>query len=101
MKSVWKNDRRDVFGYLITYTFKITFEKSNKYYFFCAQHFEYKLILHCFDNVLFYMFSAKLKHTIKQKILPDKTGEKNVVSDLTISAKQYPKIVSLEKKKFQ
>ena len=46
------------------------------------------------------MFSATLKHTIK-KILPDKTGEKNVVSDLAISAQKYPKIVTQEEKKFQ
>ena len=46
------------------------------------------------------MFSATLKHTIKKK-LPDKTGEKNFVSDLAISAQKYPKIVTQEKKKFQ
>ena len=59
-------------------------------------------MLHRFDNVLFYMFSATLKHTIKtKKILPDKTGEKNVLSDLAISAQKYPKIVTQEEKKFQ
>ena len=48
------------------------------------------------------MFSATLKHTIKtKKILPDKTGEKNVLSDLAISAQKYPKIVTQEEKKFQ
>ena len=48
------------------------------------------------------MFSATLKHTIKaKKILPDKTGEKNVSSDLAISAQKYPKIVTQEEKKFQ
>ena len=46
------------------------------------------------------MFSATLKHTIK-KIFPDKTGEKNALSDLAISAQKYPKIVTQEEKKFQ
>ena len=36
-----------------------------------------------------------------KKILPDKTGEKNVLSDLAISAQKYPKIVTQEEKKFQ
>ena len=48
------------------------------------------------------MFSATLKHTIKtKKILPDNNGEKNVSSDLAISAQKYPKIVTQEEKKFQ
>ena len=34
-------------------------------------------------------------------MLPHKTGEKNVVSDLVISAHKYPKSVTQEKKKFQ
>ena len=82
-------------------------------------------ILHCFDNVLCYMFSATLKHTIKQKYYHtklekrmlcqiwqfqlnrykncslDKTGEGNVVSDLAISPQKYPKIDTQEKEKFQ
>ena len=44
------------------------------------------------------MFSATLKHTIK-KILPGKTGENNVMSDLAISALKYPKIVTQEEQK--
>ena len=36
-----------------------------------------------------------------KKILPDKTGEKNVVSDLAISAQKYPNIVTKEENKFQ
>ena len=36
-----------------------------------------------------------------KKILPDKTGEKNVVSYLPISAQKYPKIATQEEKKFQ
>ena len=47
-----------------------------------------------FYIVLFNIFSATLKQTIKKNILMDKTGEKNVVSD-------YPKIVTREEKKFQ
>ena len=48
------------------------------------------------------MFSATLKHTIKtKKVLPDNNGEKNVSSDLAISAQKYPKIVTQEEKKFQ
>ena len=48
------------------------------------------------------MFSATLKNTIKTKIiLPDKTGKKNVLSDLAILAQKYPKIVTQEEKKFQ
>jgi hypothetical protein len=35
------------------------------------------------------------------KIFPDKTGEKNVVSDLAISPQKYPKIVTQEEKKIQ
>ena len=46
------------------------------------------------------MFSATHKHTIK-KMLPDKTGEKIVVSDLPISAQKYPKFVTQKEKKFQ
>jgi hypothetical protein len=38
----------------------------------------------------------------KQKnIIPDNNGEKNVSSDLAISAQKYPKIVTQEDKKFQ
>ena len=48
------------------------------------------------------MFSATLKHTVKTKknIIPDNNGEKNVSSDLAISAQKYPKIVTQEDKKF-
>ena len=53
-----------------------------------------------FDNVLFYMFSATLNKQLK-KMLPDKTGEKNVVSYQAISVQKYPKIVTQEEKKFQ
>ena len=48
------------------------------------------------------MFSAILKHTIQTKIVfLDKTGKKNFLSDLAISAKKYPKMVTQEEKKFQ
>ena len=47
------------------------------------------------------MFSATLKHTIKKKLIPDKTGEKNIVADLSISAKKYPKIVTQKEEKYQ
>ena len=48
------------------------------------------------------MFSELLKHTIKTKIiLSDKTGERNVLSDLATLAQKYPKIVTQEEKKFQ
>ena len=46
------------------------------------------------------MLSARLKHTIKQKYY-QKTGEKNVASDLVISAQKYPKSVTQNDKKFQ
>ena len=40
------------------------------------------------------------KHN-QTKILPHKTGEKNVVPDLAISAQKYPKSVTQDDKKFQ
>ena len=48
---------------------------------------------------MIYRFNTTLKNTIKTKKLPDKTGEKDVVSDLDILAKKYPKIVSQEENK--
>ena len=35
--------------------------------FFCTKFWIYHGFLHCFDSVLFYMFCATLKHTLKQK----------------------------------
>ena len=46
------------------------------------------------------MFSATLKHTIKN-ILPDKARDMNIVSDLAIVAQKYSKIFTQEEKKFQ
>ena len=48
-------------------------------------------------TIFFYLFSATLKLTIKKHI----TRQKNIVSDLAISAQKYPKIVTQEEKKFQ
>ena len=44
-----------------------------------------------------FQFTCLMQHLDMQAIqnkLPDKTGEKNVVSDLAISAQKYPKIVT-------
>ena len=51
-----------------------------------------------------FCFTCLLEHSnipSTKKILPDKTGEKNAVSDLAIAAQKYPKIVTQEEKKFQ
>ena len=51
---------------------------------------------------IFY-FTCLVQHSniSSNKTLPDKTGKKNVVSDLAISAQKYPNIVTQEEKKFQ
>ena len=45
-----------------------------------------------------FCFTCLVQHSNipSKKILPDKTGEKNVVSDLAISAQKYPNIVTQE-----
>ena len=51
-----------------------------------------------------FWFTGLIQHSkipSKQNKLPDKTGEKDVVSDLEIWAKKYPKIVSQEENKFK
>ena len=72
---------------------------TNSFLFPCAQNFEYKT---GFDIILtFVWLKCLVQHSnipSKQNKLLGKTGEKkmNVVSDLAISAKKYPKIVTQE-----
>ena len=50
-----------------------------------------------------FWFSCLVQHSnipSKQNKLTNKTGEKNVVSDLAISTQKYPKVVTQEEKKF-
>ena len=44
----------------------------------CIKFLIYHDFLHCFDNVLFYMFSETLKHTIKTKNITRKKLEKRM-----------------------
>ena len=57
----------------------------------------------CYIVLTTFCFICLVQHSNihEKKILPDKTGEKNVASDLAISAQKYPKIVTQEEKKFQ
>ena len=63
----------------------------------------FKTTLFFFHRVLTSFFTCSVQHSNipSKKKLPDKTGEKNAVSDLAILAQKYPKIVSQEEKKFQ
>ena len=53
------------FWFLIFFKSPLKNLKNN--FFLCTKFLIYHGFLHCFDNVLFYMFSATLKNTIKQK----------------------------------
>ena len=65
--------------------------------FFGAHNFEYNMDFYIVLTM--FCFICLVPHSnipSKPKILPDKTGEKNVLSDLAISAQKYSKIVTQE-----
>ena len=47
--------------------FNLPLKNLTNIFILCTKFWIYHGFLHCFDNVLFYMFSATLKHIIKQK----------------------------------
>ena len=90
-RRVLKNACRDVFRFFITYNFQITLEKHEDYFFLVHKSVNITCVLTMFQ---FTCLMQRLDMQAIQNKLPDKTGEKNVVSDLAISVQKYPKIVT-------
>ena len=83
--------------------FKSPLKNITNNIFFCAQNFEHNMDFYIVLTM--FHFICLVQHSnipSKQKnIIPDNNGEKNVSSELAISAQKYPKIVTQEDKKFQ
>lgn len=103
-RSIWKKRSSwcfRIFDYLqfLNHLWKT----SQIIFFFCAQIFEHNMDFYIVLTM--FHFICLVQHSnipSKQKnIIPDNNGEKNVSSDLAISAQKYPKIVTQEDKKFQ
>ena len=81
--------------------FKSPLKNLTNIFFFCTTFLVYHEFLHCFDNVLFYMFSATLKHTIKKKYNQTKLENRKLCQIWQFQLRNILKLSPKKKRNFK